>query len=77
LTENDVKEEPSYAYVHAVASRAGYACETVRKDRDSIDLHICARGRLHPESTRLSPHLGVQIKASVIDPVPQVPSTSA
>ncbi len=66
LTENDIKEQLSYAYVHAVASRAGFACENVRKDRDSIDLHICARGRLHPESSVMSPLLAVQIKASVL-----------
>ena len=70
LTENDIKEELSYAYVHAVASRAGFSCENVRRDRDSVDLHIRARGRLHPESTLLSPQLAVQLKASVIDPLP-------
>jgi hypothetical protein len=71
LTENDVKEELSYAYVHAIASRAELACEVVRRDRDSIDLYIRARGRLHPESTLMSPQLGVQLKASVIDPLPE------
>lgn len=71
LTENDIKEELSYAYVHAIASRAELACEVVRRDRDSIDLHIRARGRLHPESTLMSPQLGVQLKASVIDPLPE------
>jgi hypothetical protein len=70
LTENDIKEELSYAYVHAIASRAELACQVVRKDRDSIDLHIRARGRLHPESTVMSPELAVQLKASVIDPLP-------
>lgn len=70
LTENDVKEELSYAYVHAVASRAGFSCEIVRKDRDSIDLHLCARGRLHPGSILMSPQLDVQVKATVIDPLP-------
>jgi hypothetical protein len=70
LSDNDIKEELSYAYIHAIASRAKYACEIVRKDRDSIDLHIRARGRLHPESTVMSPQLGVQLKASVIDPIP-------
>ncbi|MFT3775876.1 MAG: DUF4365 domain-containing protein [Minicystis sp.] len=70
LTENDIKEELSYAYIHAIASRAELTCEIVRKDRDSIDLHIRARGRLHPESTLMSPQLAVQLKASVIDPLP-------
>jgi len=69
LTENDIKEELSYAYVHAVAARAGFSCEIVRKDRDSVDLHVHARGRLDPASTLLSPALAVQVKASVIDPL--------
>lgn len=70
LSENDIKEELSYAYVHTIATRAEFSCEIVRKDRDSIDLHIRARGRLHPESTLMSPQLGVQLKASVIEPLP-------
>jgi hypothetical protein len=70
LTENDIKEELSYAYVHAVAARAGFSCELVRKDRDSIDMHVHARGRLDPTSTVASPAIAIQAKASVIDPVP-------
>lgn len=70
LSDNDVKEELSYAYIHAVASRAGFSCESVRKDRDSVDLHICGRGRLDEESTVVSPQLAVQLKAHVLDPVP-------
>lgn len=70
LSENDIKEELSYAYIHAIASRAELSCEIVRKDRDSIDLHIRARGQLHAGSTLMSPQLGVQLKASVIDPLP-------
>ena len=70
LTQNDIKEELSYAYVHAIASRAELACEVVRKDRDSIDLYLRARGRLHPKSTLMSPEIAVQLKASVIDPLP-------
>lgn len=70
LSENDIKEELSYAYVHTIATRAELSCEIVRKDRDSIDLHIRARGSLHPESTLMSPQIGVQLKASVIEPLP-------
>ncbi|AUX48906.1 hypothetical protein SOCE26_104490 [Sorangium cellulosum] len=71
LSEPDIKEELSYAYLHAVASRSGFSCENVHKDRDSIDLYIRARGQLHPESTLMSPQLGVQLKAtSALDPLP-------
>jgi hypothetical protein len=71
LTENDIKEELSFAFVHAVAARAGFSCEIVRKDRDSVDMHIFARGQLHPASTFVSPALAVQAKASVIEPLPE------
>ena len=70
LSENDIKEELSYAYVHAVAARAGFSCELIRKDRDSVDLHVCARGQLDPESSVSSPAIALQVKASVIDPLP-------
>lgn len=67
LWPNDVKEELSLAYVHAVASRAGFAVETIRKDRDSVDLKIMARGRLHAAATLESPELSVQLKATQRD----------
>jgi hypothetical protein len=70
LNENDIKEELSLAYIHAVAARAGFSCEHVRKDRDSVDLHVCARGQLDPESIVASPVMAVQAKAGVIDPLP-------
>lgn len=66
LAPNDIKEELSLAYLRAVASRAGYAVEEVRRDRDSIDLHVCARGAL--AGGRLeSPVLGVQLKSTAQD----------
>ena len=66
LTTNDIKEELSIAYVRAVASRAGFAVEEIRRDRDSIDLKIYARGRLTPAATLMSPELAVQLKATVL-----------
>ena len=47
----------------------GFDCERVAKDRDSVDLHIRARGKLDPASTRISPQLAVQLKAHVQDPL--------
>ena len=67
LSENDIMEELSLAYVRAVVSRAGYAVEEVRRDRDSIDLHIHARGQIAP-ATLHSPVLGVQLKSTKLDP---------
>lgn len=66
LAPNDIKEELSLAYVRAVASRAGFAIEEVRRDRDSIDLHVCARGVLAGGPLE-SPVLGVQLKSTARD----------
>ena len=67
LTPEQIKEELSYAYLHAVASRAGFACEHgPRKDMDSVDALVRARGRLEPDSTRVSPQLDFQLKATAV-----------
>lgn len=62
LTTNDIMEELSLAYVRAVASREGFAVEETRRDRDSIDLEIRARGDLG--GSLVSPILGVQLKST-------------
>ena len=64
LWHNDIKEELSLAYVHAVATRAGFAVEGIKKDRDSVDLKILARGRLHADASLESPELSVQLKGN-------------
>lgn len=66
LTSNDIMEELSLAYVRAVASRAGFAVEEVRRDRDSIDLRIHARGALGGGVLH-SPALAVQLKSTALD----------
>lgn len=70
LYPNDIKEELSLAYIHAVASKAGFSVEPVHKDRDSIDLHVCARGHLTQDAS-WSPMLGIQAKAHVLEPLPE------
>ena len=64
LSVNDIKEQLSYAYIHAVASRAGFAYEKTTIDRDSIDTSIKAKGMLCPESVFTSPSIDVQAKAT-------------
>jgi hypothetical protein len=64
LTENDQKEELSYAYVHAVSSFAGFSCERTSKDRDSVDTRILAKGRLTSDSKIESPSIELQLKAT-------------
>jgi len=65
LTENLVKEELSYAYVHAIASRARFECNHgPRHDLDSIDATISARGRLANSSLISSPRIELQLKST-------------
>jgi len=71
LTQNLIKEELSIAYAMAVASQAGFAVEITRRDMDSVDLAIRAKGYLTPESTLFSPEVHVQLKAHVFDPLPE------
>lgn len=63
LTENDVKEEISYAYIHAIASRAQFFCEPKGKDRDSVDAHISGYD-FRDGSISTAPQLDVQLKAT-------------
>ncbi|MCC7494309.1 MAG: DUF4365 domain-containing protein [Fimbriimonadaceae bacterium] len=63
LTPADVKEEFSFCYLGAVAAKCGFAVEGVRRDRDSIDATVQARGKLADNSLLRSPKLDVQLKA--------------
>ena len=47
MTENEQKQQLSVAYIHAVAARAGYACQVISVDDDSVDVQLAARGRIH------------------------------
>ena len=64
LHENDVKEELSFIYAHAIATKAGYSFERRVRDRDSIDAEIQAKGMIGPETILSSPQLGLQLKAT-------------
>lgn len=64
LTPQDIKEELSYAYVHAVAARAGYAVVRPSKDRDSIDAIIEAGEVVAADQVTTSPKLELQLKAT-------------
>lgn len=66
LSTNDVKEELSLTYVQAIASRAGYSVEGVRRDRDSVDVIIRAKG-FFPDAALMSPAIDLQLKATAID----------
>ncbi len=64
VTENEQKQQLSVAYVHAVAARAGYACQLIAVDNDSIDVQIAARGFVHQTAVVRSPKIDVQLKAT-------------
>ncbi|WP_152050802.1 DUF4365 domain-containing protein [Tautonia marina] len=70
LTENDIKSELSYAYLHAVASRAG--CEVQKAERYSdgagVDATIRARERFAPDSVFTHFSIDVQLKATSGEP---------
>lgn len=68
LTDNDIKEELSYAFVHAIAAHAGFGCDRPGKDRDSIDAVISAGGFLEQDSILASPVIQVQLKATACEP---------
>lgn len=64
MTRNEQKQQLSIAYVHAVAARAGYACQVTNVDNDSIDVQIAARGFVHNRAVLRSPRIEVQLKAT-------------
>jgi hypothetical protein len=63
LDLNALKEEFSYAYIHAVASAAGYICQRSdrQSDNDGVDITIKKSGR-GPGRTR--DYLELQVKCS-------------
>jgi hypothetical protein len=67
MTENEQEQQLSVAYVHAVAARAGYACQATIVDDDSVDVKIVARGWIHERAVVRSPQLDVQLKATAQD----------
>lgn len=65
---SDRKEQFSFAYLHAVASVAGFAVHGTwpAPDRESIDITVAGHG---PYGTITSPRLEVQLKCTAT-PVP-------
>lgn len=64
LTENQVKEQLSVAYVNAVAAVCNFACEFTRIDIDSVDVSITCNGYLASDSIIRSPEIKIQLKAT-------------
>ena len=66
LTDNQVKEQLSIAYVNAVAAACNFGCEFTRIDIDSVDATITCNGNLAHDSTIRSPEIKLQLKATEI-----------
>ncbi len=70
LSENNIKAELSYAYLHAVAARAGFACEEGNRHEDGIgvDAKLRIKERFGPDSTLTNFTVDVQLKATAEQP---------
>lgn len=71
LTEQNIEAELSYAYLHAVAAHAGFACKESDRHLDDagVDATVSVYGRfLAPDSRLGSFDLHVQLKATVGTP---------
>lgn len=67
LEPTDIMEELSLAYVSAVVAVAGFALEPTKRDKDSVDFRVCARGQA-TGTTLKSPEIGVQLKSWKVAP---------
>ena len=73
LTSQNIEAELSYAYLHAVASRAGIICERSGPATDDagVDAVLRVKGPLAEDSLLTSLTVDVQLKATTAQPVDQ------
>jgi hypothetical protein len=71
LSHQNIESELSYAYLHAVASRAGFECTIAgrQSDGDGIDARLWIRERFHADSLYTRFGIDVQLKATSGEPV--------
>jgi hypothetical protein len=71
LTDQNIESELSYAYLHAIASRAGIICEGVGRHTDEagVDAILRIKGSLAENSTLTQFTVEVQLKATKQDPI--------
>lgn len=69
MDENEQKQQLSMAYLHGVASAAGFACQVPGVDDDSVDRTLVARGWVHEKSVVRSPKIDVQLKSMARAPL--------
>jgi hypothetical protein len=66
LSENDIESELSYAFLHAVAARAGFSCEAAGRHSDAagVDALVRVRECLASDSVFRDFAVEVQLKAT-------------
>jgi hypothetical protein len=69
MDENEQKQQLSIAYLHTVASAAGFACQAADVDNDSVDQTLVARGWVHKNALLRSPKIDVQLKSIAREPL--------
>jgi hypothetical protein len=67
----NIESELSYAYLHAIAARAGIICEYAGRHSDAagVDAVLRVKGRLAPDSALTQFAVDVQLKATKKSPV--------
>jgi hypothetical protein len=71
LTQQNIESELSYAYLHAVASRAGVICESTGRNSDEagVDAVLRVKGRLAADSVFTQFTVDLQLKATSVEPI--------
>lgn len=70
LTSENIESELSYAYLHAVASKAGVCCEIAGRHEDNagVDARLVGWGRFPNGGWRQEIDLKIQLKATIKQP---------
>jgi hypothetical protein len=73
LSDNNIMAELSYAYLHAIASRAGFSCQEGNRHEDGIgvDAKLRVKERFGTDSTLTNFTVDVQLKATSNAPIDQ------
>lgn len=70
LSREQIESELSYAYLHAVASRAGFECAVTGRHSDGagVDAVLRVKERLAPDSRLTHFTIDIQLKATIAEP---------
>ncbi len=70
LTENNIEAELSYAYLHAIAAKAGFGCKVGDRHDDGagVDAIIRFKERLAPDVVFTESVVEIQLKATTTQP---------